>query len=398
MLYPQLPPAWSALTRLGAVPALALMVACSPGLERPALTAPAASATAPVAAEFVRASHGTAQTLPAGVGQAPAPQTLLNPRHPDRYVVQPGDTLWDIAAMFLRDPWYWPEIWDVNPQVANPHLIFPGDVLSLAFLDDGRPFVQVEPGATARGVERMSPRIRAEALEQAIPTIPYELLRSFLSRPTVLAKDEIERLPYIFAHPGSLIGSAGEDVYVRGGTAAVGAHYSVIHVGRPLVDPDDGAMIGYEGIYVGEGMVTAGGDPLTVRLTESTREALSGDYLVTEDQPTPTNFFPRAPERNVEGRIISVIDGVSLIGQYQVVVLNRGARDGLEPGSTLRVYQTGETVTDEVAKHGLFAEKVRLPDLPAGTMMVFRTYDRMSYALVMEATSEIRVLDTVRNP
>ena len=220
-----------------------------------------------------------------------------------------------------------------------------------------------------------------------------------MSRPTVLEKNQLEQLPYIFAHPGSLISSAGEDVYTRGAPAAeVGAEYSVIHIGRPLVDPDDGETVGYEGVYVGTGQVRANGDPQTVRLTDSTREALIGDYLVHEDQPTPMNFFPSAPERDIEGRIVSVIDGVSLIGQYQVVVINRGARDGLEAGSVLRAYQTGETVRDEVRKEGLFAEKVRLPDLPAGTMMVFRTYDRISYALVMEATREIRVLDTVRNP
>jgi hypothetical protein len=131
---------------------------------------------------------------------------------------------------------------------------------------------------------------------------------------------------------------------------------------------------------------------------DSKREAAIGDLLVEEEDVQPFNFLPRPPEQEVEGRIMSVIDGVSLIGQYQVVVINRGANNGLEPGNVLRVYKTGRTIRDEVPGHGVFREKVRLPDEPAGTMMVFRTFDRISYALVMEATDAIAVLDTVRNP
>jgi len=331
----------------------------------------------------------------AAVGQ-PAPQPVLNPRHPDTYVVQSGDTLWDIAAMFLRDPWYWPEIWQINPQVQNPHLIFPGDILSLAYLDDGRPVIQVERGSGV--VERLSPRVRSEPLEEAIPTIPFETLRAFLSRPALLEESDLDTLPYILAHPDGLMGSAGRDVYVRGTDAPVGTVFNLVHVGDALVDPDDGTVIGYEGLYVGQGRVRRTGDPSTLFLTDSAREALVGDYLLTEESVTPVTFLPRAPEEPVEGRIISVLDGVSLVGSYQVIVLNRGARHGIEPGHVLSVYKTGEVVRDSMRGRRQFAEKVRLPDEPAGTTMVFRIFDRMSYALVMEATSEIRVLDTVRNP
>jgi hypothetical protein len=325
-------------------------------------------------------------------GSAPA----LNPRHPDTYVVQRGDTLWDIAGMFLQDPWYWPEIWQINPQVANPHLIYPGDILSLAYLDDGRPAIQLERGAG--NTERLSPRVRSEPLEEAIPTIPFETLRAFLSRPAVLDPGSLDSLPYLFAHPDGLLGSAGRDVYVRGTEAGPGTVFNLVHVGEPLIDPDDNSVIGYEGLYVGQGRVRRGGDPATVYLTESAREAQIGDYLIEEESVNPVNFFPQAPEEFVDGRIVSVLDGVSLIGQYQVVVINRGARHGLQPGHVLSVYQTGQTVRDTTQKHGLFAEKVRLPDELAGTTMVFRVFDRMSYALVMEATREMRVLDTVRNP
>lgn len=341
---------------------------------------------------------GARTNLAAAVGQ-PQPPPVLNPRHPETYVVQPGDTLWDIAAMFLNDPWYWPEVWQINPQVANPHLIYPGDVLSLAYLDDGRPVIRVERGGPGSGVtERLSPRVRSQPLEEAISTIPYETLRSFLSRPTLLNREQIETAPYLFAHREGLMGSSGRDVYARGTGAAVGAVFNVMHRGKELVDPDNGDVLGYEGIYVGQGRVRRSGDPATIYLLDSTREALAGDLLLVEEQPSPFNYLPRPPAQAVEGRIVSVIDGVSLVGQYQVVALNRGAHHGLEAGHVLRAFHTGEVVRDDVRRRGWFAEKVRLPDESAGTMMVFRTFDRMSYALVMDATDAIRVLDTVRNP
>ena len=335
----------------------------------------------------------------AAVGQAGG-AAVLNPRHPDTYVVQRGDTLWDIASMFLRDPWYWPEIWQINPQVANPHLIYPGDILALIYLDDGSPAITLERGGRGiGGTERLSPRVRSEPLEEAISTIPFETLRSFLSRPAILDPDSLETLPYLFAHPDGLLGSAGRDVYVRGTDAGTGTVYNVVHQGDPLVDPDDGEIIGYEGLFVGEGRLRRGGDPATLYLTESAREAQIGDFLLPEASLDPVNFFPQAPGTPVDGQIVSVLDGVSLIGQYQVIVINRGANHGVEPGHVLDVYQTGEWIRDDVqGQNRFFPDKVRLPDEYAATTLVFRVFDRMSYALVMEAEREFRVLDTIRNP
>ncbi len=373
---------------------LGMVAACSTSQSR--LEQPSTAISQPVGDLRPAATQQASNpAVTRAVGQVTPPPVLVNPRHPDRYVVVPGDTLWDIASMFLQDPWFWPEIWQINPQVANPHLIYPGDVLSLAYIN-GQPVIQIERGTA--GVTRLSPRVRAEPLEDAIPTIPFETLRAFVSRPTIIESSQIETLPYVFAQDEGLIGSVGEDVYVRGTTAPAGTVFSLVHLGDPLVDPDDDEVIGYQGIYVGEGRVSQSGDPSTLLLTESAREALVGDYLLTEDTQTSANYFPRAPEQQVDGSIISVVDGVSLIGQYHVVVINRGARHGLEPGHVLRAFRAGPIVTDKVGGSRLFGEKVRLPDKPAGTMMVFRIFDRMSYALVMEATSEIRVLDKVRNP
>jgi LysM domain-containing protein len=358
------------------------------------------------AVSFILLSSGLAQERGsrlelAAVGQQP-PSPVLNPRHPDSYVVQRGDTLWDIASMFLRDPWYWPEIWQINPQVENPHLIFPGDTLRLAYLDDGRPVVNVERGPLVTdtgggGVERLSPRVRSTPLDEAIQTIPYETIAAFLSRPRFIEKREIDDLPYIVAHREGLIGSAGRDVYVRGvEEQPVGSVFNVVELGGAFVDPDTHDTLGYQGIYVGQGRLDRTGDPGTLRMLETEREAIVGNYLVGEEDVHPANFIPHSPETEVHGQIISVMSGVSLIGQYAVVVINRGSEAGLEPGHVLRAYQTGRTVRD--TQHGLVGQKVRLPDEPAGTMMVFRTAERLSYALVMEATSPLAVLDTVRNP
>lgn len=363
----------------------------SPFIRRACLVLAAALGTAALSNGIAQTSQPAAARLAAQPGSGPA----LNPRHPERYVVQRGDTLWDISAMFLQDPWYWPEIWQINPQVENPHLIYPGDVLALTYVD-GRPVLQLERAAN---VERLSPRIRSTALEEAIPTLPYEAVRAFLTRSTILDPDALETLPYVVAHREGLMSSAGRDVYVRrADTANVSDLFNVVNVGDPLIDPDNREILGYEALYVGQGRVQRSGDPATVRLTDSTRETLVGDYLVEDESPPRMDFLPRSPEAQIDGRIISVVDGVDMIGQYQVVALNRGAQHGVEPGHVLRVFQTGEVIRDRVGRRSGFGEKVRLPDEPAGIMMVFRTFDRVSYALIMEATSEIRVLDSVRNP
>jgi LysM repeat protein len=384
---------------------------------RKTLTRSACLITA-AAASMVVLSVGVAQErdlrLAAAVGQ-PTPPPVLNSRHPETYVVQRGDTLWDIASKFLRDAWNWPEIWQINPQVENPHLIYPGDTLTLVYNDNGRPAVTVtERGPVVTGggggVERLSPRVRELPLENAIPAIPYAQVQAFLSRSVVLQKKELAHLPYVVANHNGLVSSAGEDFYARHATGVKGSVYNVVHLGDKLVDPDDNAVLGYEGTYVGQGRVNRTGDPATLRLLDSTREALIGDYLLPEQDVQRMNFIPHAPPKDIVGQIIAVTNGVALAGQYEVVVLNRGTKHGLDAGTALRVYQTGKVVRDEGGgmgsgqggkngrEHGTFGKKVRLPDEPVGTMMVFRTFDRMSYALIMEATGDISVLDTVRNP
>ena len=332
--------------------------------------------------------------------EAPAGPVLASGA-PDSYVVKRGDTLWGISKMFLRDPWYWPEIWHVNPQIQNPHLIYPGDTLRLVYID-GQPHVTLERG----DVVRVEPRVRSEPLEDAIRSIPYEIVAAFMSKPSVLSSEDIKSAPYVLAaRDKHVVMAEGNTVYARGfrTPAELGSHYNVVRVGDKLRDPDGGDVIGYDGIFTAAGKVTRVGDPTTLLLTESGRETLAGDKLFSGNVDVPLDFVPSSPKVRVDGQIISVHDGVEMIGQYQVVVINRGARHGLVPGNVLGVFQKGEVIRDR-EKNGfvhnatMFAGKVRLPEERAGTFMVFKTFDRISYGLVMEAKGVIRVLDKVRNP
>jgi LysM domain len=338
----------------------------------------------------------------APVSQAPGATLVLNPNAPDSYVVKHGDTLWGIAKVFLRDPWFWPEIWQVNPQIQNPHLIYPGDTLRLVYIE-GRPTIMLQRGDAAR----VLPRVRSQPLEGAITTIPYEAVAAFMSKPFVLEKDQIKSAPYVLATRDlHVVMSDGDTVYARGfpSPAALGAHYSMVRVGEALRDPDDNRIVGYNGVFTGSGRVTRIGDPATLIMTESTRETYPGDKLFTGGVDVPLDFVPSPPKGPINGRIMAVSDGVTIIGQYQVVVINRGARDGLEPGNVLAVFEVGGTISDTEnhgflsGKSSLIATKVRLPNERTGTFMVFKTFDHLSYGLIMEATDVIRVLDRVENP
>lgn len=323
---------------------------------------------------------------------------------PEQYIVKPGDTLWDISKVFLREPWYWPEIWYVNPQVQNPHLIYPGDVLKLIYVD-GQPRLTVaERGG--EGTKRLSPQVRREPLSQAITAIPYEVIAGFAGRPILLDKDQVKNAPYIVAlRDEHMIGAAGNEIYARGiEDASVESRYSIVHVDGPLRDPENNDLLGYTGLYVGSGPVAVSGDPAKLVLTESVREALQGDKLFPESVEVKSDFVPHAPATDIDAAVIAV-RSASIMGQYQLLALNRGSQAGLEPGHILSIQQGGTTVRDKFRKGGLNAgtsmgrgSKVQLPDEQIGMVMIFNTTPRMSYALVVESTHEIREGDRARNP
>ncbi len=397
---------WSKLIALSV--AAAVLAGCQ--ADRP-MTAPPPVATSEPDSAVQGAVVGddrTAMEAAVDAGQSSAPPTEvapgtehMNPNAPDSYVVKRGDTLWGIAKVFLRDPWYWPEIWQVNPHVKNPHLIYPGDTLRLVYIE-GKPTIMLQRGDAAR----VQPRVRSQPLEGAVNAIPYETVAAFMSKPSVLSQEQIKTAPYVLASRDVHVAMAeGDTVYVRGFTdaAALGTHYNVVHVGDALRDPDDNRIVGYDGIFTGAGHVTRIGDPTTLIMTESARETEPGDKLFAGGVDVPLDFIPAPPRNKVSGRIMAVANGVTVIGQYEVVVINRGARDGLVPGNVLAVFEAGEVIRDTANKgflstSRLASEKVRLPDERNGTFMVFKTFDNMSYGLIMEATNIIRVGDRIENP
>ena len=356
--------------------------------RRPFGALAAAAVTAVALALAVPAGVATGQE--SGIDRTVIP---VAPNAPDRYVVVPGDTLWDISAKFLTDPWYWPEIWHINPQVANPHLIYPGDELALTWVN-GRPQVTIANGGTTR----LSPRVRENPLSESIHAIPYERIAAFMQRPAVLSQDEIDGAPYVVrARDERLISAVGNDIYVRRlADGAIGNRYSLYHVGDELKDPDDGDVLGYQGLYTGEAALNRLGSPATLRVVDSARETLEGDILRPLTIDPKLDFIPRLPESKVDGTIISVIDQRTMVADYDVVVINRGERDGLKPGHVLEVWEHGEEVPDNTNRPE--SRKVQLPDERNGVAMIFKAYDRMSYGLMWRSDREVHVGDSVRSP
>jgi hypothetical protein len=326
----------------------------------------------------------------------------LAPGHPDRYVVIKGDTLWDIAARFLQDPWQWPEIWYVNPGIDNPHLIYPGDIIKLEFVD-GKPVLKLDrpaPGPSMRTV-KLSPSARLTTLETAVPTIPLDAIGQFLKYPRIVSEKELEDSPYILAsNEDHLISGTGGKVYARGIEDEGVEQYQIVRRGQVYhAAGNSGEVLGYEAINVGHARVIRDGDPATLLITQADREVLTGDRLVPAiDEDISHNFLPHAPQAAIEGRILSVMDGIARIGQYQVIAIDKGSRDGLEVGNVLAVYQSGEMVRDRIGPHRLGGTAIKLPNERAGTVMIIRPFDRVSYALVMEAARDLRVLDKVTTP
>ena len=348
---------------------------------------------------------GMIQPEPAQQESAPKQATVrVKPNYPKQYTVKPGDTLWDISAMFLQDPWYWPEIWNRNPQIENPHLIYPGDVLTLVYIN-GRPQILVNAGkASDAGAPagmrtvKLSPSIRRSNLKSSISTIPGDAIRQFLTRPRVVTREELDNAPYILGSDDKhLILGEGNRIYVRGELDKERVRYTVFRTGDELIDPDSGELLGYEAIYAGEAHIDRYGDPAVGTLTRTEREVLIGDHLLPTDKSKINNlFFPKLPDQKVEGKIISLFDGLFGIAKYQIAVLNLGERDGMEVGHLLATYTRGDTVRDRFDPRR--DDDIKLPDERSGLVMVFRSFKDVSYALVLESARIIRSKDVVRTP
>ncbi len=332
-----------------------------------------------------------------GAAQAQSDTLKLRSDIPLTYVVQKGDTLWDISAIFLEEPWRWPELWNTNPGIDNPHLIFPGDVLTLRW-QDGRPQL-----VSTKGDVRLSPKVRSEPVDTAIPPIPREQIDPFLKRNRVLSAGTYEELAYLIAgNAGRLLSGLGDQVYGRGPVSGVDKTYSIIRKAGAIVDPITGEFLGQSATDIGTVSLQTPSKPTleagavkTFEVTRITEEVRIGDRLLPAEEGVVDAYFqPRAPAVEIEnGFMIAVDGGVTQIGQMNIVTINRGAREGLVTGDVLAIYQTGATVIDPVK-----GDKVTLPDVRAGVLMVFSVYEKASFGLVLWADRPLAVGDKVKNP
>jgi len=320
------------------------------------------------------------------------------PNAPDRHVVVKGDTLWDIAGKYLNQPWLWPRIWQMNrDQINNPHWIYPGQVIVL-----DRASGTMRIGSAGDGSDgsqnptvKLSPRIRSEVDSLAIPTIPPEAIEPFLTRPVLIETATMNTSPRIVGSKERVLMGRGDEVYVSGVIDAEATDYLLYRPGSALKDPDDGTILAYEAIYLGTGKVVRKGDPLTLQITSSKLEVGMGDRLLPVTRPLPTNYAPRAPEQDVRGRVVSIYGGVAQAGRNQIVALNRGSAQGLQVGHVLALTSAGRTITDRTNGPPV---SIRLPDERNGLMFVFRVFDKVSYAMIMNVVGPVSIGDRFTPP
>jgi LysM domain len=343
----------------------------------------------------------------------------LRADHPDSYTVRRGDTLWDISAKFLSKPWLWPEIWQANPQVRNPHLIYPGDVLNLSFINGPR--------------LRLQPQVHPEG--EAVTAIPLSELKMFLKNMRVMDSNAVSSAPYVVGlEEARLRGAVGQNIYVRGLQGAPGQRWAIVrpsHVFRGFEqqDPNDaendiaahdldsnaamvnapwsedsrndghygkGDDLGVEVSVIGTAETLRTGDPSTLLLLDSTQEIRSGDRIMPiDDSPYDAFYYPHAPKSlPANAHVNGFADALDAAGSRQVVMLSVGAKDGIDNGTTFTIYEPGETIHDDVASNSWrrgVGETVKLPDEYVGHVMVFRTFDRVSYGLIMDGLRPVHI-------
>ncbi len=348
-----------------------------------------------------------------------ADELQLQENAPDRYTVVKGDTLWDISAKFFKDPWKWPQIWGYNKDtIKDPHWIYPGD---LVYLDHATRTLKVgeqpapvtsaetapagpetaaqtpEFGATSpSNVVKLSPRAReGKGRSEAIPMISLKDIGPFLARPLVIEDDELDAAPVLVGtyEQRKLLG-AGDVAYAQNMPSDKGERWQIYREDRTFKDPDTGEILGHEVAYLGDASVEKFDNISTLNITHSVLEIHTGDRFAQATTGFSTNYQPRAPEKVISAKVISIYGGVLQAGQNAVITLNKGSRDGLENGHVLALYQKGE----ELHNGNIFKGNIVLPDVRYGLVFVFRVFNKVSYALVMNTRLPVQILDRASNP
>ncbi|MDO8463630.1 MAG: LysM peptidoglycan-binding domain-containing protein [Gallionella sp.] len=314
---------------------------------------------------------------------------------PDRHVVVKGDTLWDISGKFFKDPWKWQYIWGMNKDaIKDPHWIYPGNVI---VLDRATGTLRIgdAPAAaiTPSDVIKLSPKVReGHSDHDAIPSIPANIIEPFLSRPLVIEENAMDNAPTLIgAREGRVILGLNDICFIKGLPSGRGSKWQIYRPGKTLVDPDTKETLGIEAIYLGDTEVTDFADVSTAMITRSIQEINKGDRMVAPSGKVANAYLPRSPGRKIATRVISVYGGVSQAGQNAVITLNKGARDGLEIGHVLALYHDGEVVKNKGIED-------KLPDERYGLVFVFRVFNKVSYALVMQTKLPVQLLDRAQTP
>lgn len=322
---------------------------------------------------------------------APTNRPELRSDAPNLHIVVKGDTLWDISAKFFKDPWRWPYIWGMNKEtIKDPHWIYPGDVI---MLDRASGTLRIGQSLPISNELRLSPKPReVQSEHDAIPSIPAKDIAPFLSQPLVIEEGELQNAPTLVGTREGRVALAQHDTaFVKGLSEDKGNQWQIYRPGKTFTDPDSGEILGIEAVYLGKAEATAFADVSTVMITRSVLEVLKGDRLVAPSTEAINTYLPRAPESNLSARIISIYGGVSQAGKNAAVTLNKGKRDGLESGHVLALYRKGEVI-----KSG--NENITLPDERYGLLFVFRVFEKVSYAMVMQAHLPVQLLDSAKTP
>lgn len=381
---------------------------------KPFLQAAAFSLT--LGACLVAQAQSASETWPVTQGQrstaqqvasAGVPLSEISPNAPDVYTVKKGDTLWDISSMYLVSPWRWPELWGMNlDQIRNPHLIYPGQVLFLEKVGD-RARLRVGEALQGQGPNgdgRLSPRVRATDLDRTgIPAIPLEKIEPFLTQAVILNRGELDSAPRIVAAPENhVVVTRGDIAYVRG-DLGTNRNFRVFREPVALTDPTTREILGYEAHYLGVAELTrrssTTGDgeivPDTFTITHSKEEIRPGDRLSPVPPREFINYVPHAPQNPISGQIVKVYGEALNAGQYQVVSISKGARDGLEIGHVLALWRDGERKIDTTDARRNW---IKLPNERHGTLLVFRTFERTSYALILSVQHPVARGDRFTQP